>query len=155
MQHIKEHAINTQKKIIAELRENFSSESSRENEIEKLNLIVDDYEKDCNTINADNVNLYYSFMNDEDVKKYNVIISQSLENRLQEIYTKLGFINKIDQSIIPYEFSHYLNGVYAVMGTNKIPFQIIFGVKDLLKPIDEYVSEIKQSEQYKNYLDNN
>lgn len=153
MLHIKEHAINTQKKIIADLRET-GTESAREKEIEKLNLMVDDYEKDSNTINVDNVNLYYSFMNDEDVKKYNVIIAQSLENRLQEIYTKLGFINKIDQSIMPYEFSNYLDGIYTVMGTGKIPFQIIFGVKDTLRPIDEYITEIKNSEQYKNYLAN-
>ena len=45
MKQIKENAIANQKKIIAELRENTSCESSREKAIEKLNLIVDDYEK--------------------------------------------------------------------------------------------------------------
>ena len=44
MKQIKENAIANQKKIIAELRENISCESSREKAIEKLNLIVDDYE---------------------------------------------------------------------------------------------------------------
>lgn len=98
MKQIKENAIANQKKIIAELRENTSCESSREKAIEKLNLIVDDYEKDNNTIEKDNIHLYYEFMDNESVCEFgrnNSLLYRTHDNRHLQIIDLLNIDIKI------------------------------------------------------------
>ena len=135
MKQIKENAIANQKKIIAELRENTSCESSREKAIEKLNLIVDDYEKDNNTIEKDNIHLYYEFMDNESVCEFgrnNSLLYRTHDNRHLQIIDLLN----IDIKILDKYKKTCIHAYY-------------FGVKDNLKPIDEYIAAIKDSEQYK------
>ena len=85
MKQIKENAIANQKKIIAELRENTSCESSREIAIAKLNLIVDDYEKDNNVIDAVNVYLYYEFMSQDILNIYGELLHPILTTRRVDV----------------------------------------------------------------------
>ena len=141
MKQIKENAIANQKKIIAELRENTSCESSREKAIEKLNLIVDDYEKDNNTIEKDNIHLYYEFMDNESVCEFgrnNSLLYRTHDNRHLQIIDLLN----IDIKILDKYKKTCIHAYY-------------FGVKDNLKPIDEYIAEIKNSNEYKEYRFNN
>lgn len=146
MENIKLNAITNQKKIIMKIRENFGSELLREKVIEKLNLIVDDYEKDNDIIDKDNIYLYYEFMNDEDLEKYSCLLSDIFNNRLIQAFKNLSFSS--DQI-------HIFLCKYTLQILSKdryIKSSCIFGTKDTLKPIDEYIADIKESEAYKEYL---
>ena len=137
MKQIKENAIAKQKKIIAELRENTSCESSREIAIAKLNLIVDDYEKDNNIIDAENIHLYYEFMDIEQVCKIGstkIFLSKLHDNRHEKIIQLLN----IDVKILCDFRKTCIHSYY-------------FGVKDTMKPIHEYIADIKDSNDYKQY----
>ena len=106
-------------------------------------------------VTKDNIADYYEFMSDEDLHNYKVQLSELLEDRLGKIWVNLGFKSDfpdVSPPIMPYDFSNYLQGVYAVMGTSKMPYQIIFGAKDTLKPIDEYIQDIKASNEYQEYI---
>lgn len=58
---MKQKAIQEQKKIISSLK-GFASENAINEEIEKLNLLVDDFEKDNTLINNDNIYLYVDYL---------------------------------------------------------------------------------------------
>ena len=90
-------------------------------------------------ITKDNIHLYYEFMNNEDLNKHHQMIDEILDDRTSFIYDhfKIDSLEREDEVTIC-----------------DIAFNSHFGVKDTLKPIDEYVSEIKQSEQYKTYMAN-
>jgi len=108
------------------------------------------------TITKDNIAEYYEFMSDEDLIKNKTIISDIFDSRkntippfFKDIDLKSkgswcgveGFNNsKQEIVLLPMTYGHY---------TLK---QVIFGVKDTLKPVDEYIAEIKASEEYKNYI---
>lgn len=137
MENLKMSAINKQKKIIADLRENFSSETSTEKAIEKLNIIVDDYEKDKNLITKENIHLYYEFMSDENLKQNESLITKVLDDRFKQVCFNLGVTVDVIQNNAWY--TTYINQY--------------FGVKDTLKPINEYIEEIKASSEYKAYIE--
>lgn len=107
-------------------------------------------------ITKDNVHLYYSFMNDDEVKTLDSsnlrdiktgtpVITTLLSRRMIEIREAL--------SIHPAILDNYKKYTFGL--NDSVLSQSIFGVKDTLEPIDVYVSEIKQSEQYKTYMANN
>ena len=96
-------------------------------------------------ITAENINLYYEFMNDDDLIKYFDLISTLIHKRTLEVRNLINF--NPDENFNKYRVLETLRS--QAIG------QTVFGVKDLLKPIDIYVSEIKQSEQYKTYMANN
>lgn len=104
-----------------------------------------DYLNGVIEITAENINLYYEFMNDDDLIKYLDLISTLIHKRTLEVRNLINF--NPDESFNKYRVLETLRS--QAVG------QTIFGVKDLLKPIDMYVSEIKQSEQYKTYMANN
>jgi hypothetical protein len=137
MKQIKENAIANQKKIIAELRENTSCESSREIAIAKLNLIVDDYEKDNNVIDAVNIYLYYEFMSQDILNIYGELLHPILTTRRVDVDDILNV------SLEQLSFSYDRKGNWTSY--------TYFGLKDILKPIDEYIKEIKDSNDYKQY----
>lgn len=149
MKQIKENAIAKQKKIIADLRENTSSESSREKAILKLNLILDDYEKDNCVIDAENIHLYYEFMSDEDLKKiFNwSFMSNVFGNRIIYITDIFGW--RDNKKVLKLDYWKTFDKYY-VKNNDYTRFSF-FGIMDTLKPIDEYIKEIKESEAYKNY----
>lgn len=91
-------------------------------------------------ITQENIHLYYEFMDIESVYKLG---SRSL--MLFRIHSKrhlqiIDLLN-IDIKILDEYKKTYIHSYY-------------FGVKDNLKPIDEYVSQIKESEAYKSYIAN-
>jgi hypothetical protein len=92
------------------------------------------------TITKDNIHLYYEFMSYEDFGKYKDILNDIFTLRYSKIYSHIKL--KIDQLKIKTLF-----GSYHVSLT-------LFGVKDTLKPIDEYIAEIKSSSEYKEYICN-
>jgi len=81
------------------------------------------------TITKDNIHLYYEFMSDEDKNIYHNLIWTLLVERYKFIIKTLSLCD----------------------------FQVgvgFFKVKDTLKPIDEYIEEIKESSKYKEYIKN-
>lgn len=144
MENFKLKAIKQQKKIVTTLKENFSSESSRENEIKKLNFIIDDYEKDNSLITKDNIHLYYEFMNIEKLLKNRNLIFSIICERFEKIKDILNYcedlIYRKDNNIILLE----------TIDNFTVSFSI-FGIKDTLKPINEFIEEIKQSKKYEEH----
>jgi len=97
-------------------------------------------------ITKDNIHLYYEFMSDEDLEKYQDIISNLLLERQHLIIYKNNEM-KIVKEDCKYCESKFINS-YCI-------YNCLFGVKDTLKPIDDYIEEIKASNEYKEYIKNN
>lgn len=118
---------------------------------ELINIVYKD-----EPVNKDNIHLYYEFMSDEDLKKYKEILADIFEARkdlipayFENISLKgtgkwFGFDGAGDgkKSIIELDNTW---GSFTIK-------QFVFGVKDTLKPIDEYITEIKDSAAYKEYI---
>jgi len=102
-----------------------------------------DYLNGVVEITKENIHLYYEFMSDEQKNQHRSFISDFMANRaLKTIPDVLEEFNSLVDM-----------GDYKRESINKKTLQIIlFGVKDTLKPIDEYIAEIKESEEYKSYL---
>jgi hypothetical protein len=134
---IKKDAIQKQKKYIVQLKET-SSENTREKEINKLNLMVDDLETNGEKISQDNIHLYYQFMSDEDMYENISAIMDVLNTRQRDIEIALN--------------ARLIEPIREIIHFNGNPIgHSVFGIKDTLKPIDEYIAEIKASEQYQAY----
>lgn len=102
------------------------------------------YDNKAVTITKDNIRLYYEFMSDEDKKDYRFLISPILFTRFYRI-SEMDFLSSLE----PSEFSLITkdkNSGDLLIGS------AIFNVWDTLKPIDEYIEEIKASEAYKAYV---
>lgn len=132
-------------KVVSKIDENFAGAISNkecriifdiENSEDKRYLVIEDI------ISKDNIHLYYEFMSEDDLEKYNSFIDDILKDRIIKIHTSLDidFLEFIDNCIVASFFED-----------SYISF-ISFGVKDILKPIEEYIKEIKESEQYKEYM---
>jgi len=99
------------------------------------------------TITKDNIALYYEFMSDEDLEKCGTLIDEILQDRLLQITQELNIGSDI------------LLGSSTVTTNTKGDDTIFlnidaFHIKDTLKPIDEYIAEIKASSEYKEYIFN-
>lgn len=98
-----------------------------------------DYENKVIEITKDNIHLYYEFMSGEDMKKYGYILDNIFDVRLDTL--KKVFLNiQFEQLSSNTEYSFNITGL------------IVFGAKDILKPIDKYIEEIKASDAYKEYI---
>lgn len=135
-------------------------------EIEQLskrefNELINTIYKDV-IIDKDNIHLYYEFMRDEELEKYFYFLITG-DNELRKRFITIGEVLNIDKnSYGKYLYSHIFgllrceNGFRELKtdyGTYILKFYF-FGIKDTLKPIDDYIEEIKQSEAYKSYLAN-
>ena len=87
-------------------------------------------------ITKDNIHLYYVFMSDDDFYKNETLLKEVIARRLALIYLDLN-IDKDDL------INNHIDDVVE---------QFIFGIKDTLKPIEEYIAEIKDSSEYKEYI---
>jgi hypothetical protein len=109
-------------------------------------------------ITKDNIHLYYKFMSDED--KANMKIGQILYiihaeryKDIRQAMIKDGLIfntkNGVDADLL-----HDNRDIRKFNSNTVIYYYDIsyFGVKDTLKPIDEYIEEIKQCPQYQEHL---
>ena len=112
-------------------------------------------------ITKENIHLYYEFMNDYIIEKNLNIISDTLKTRSVFIFEHLFGSSFIDASDIS-DFAKsnvYSEGSYHVDSSifSYCSFYSItyFGIKDTLKPIDEYIEEIKESEAHKSYIAEN
>lgn len=106
-------------------------------------------------ITKDNVHLYYEFMSDEEIKSLDSSNLRDIKTGTPVISTILsGRMIAVREtlSIHPAILDNYKKYTFGL--NDSVLSQSIFGVKDLLKPIDEYIAEIKESDIYKNYVAN-
>ena len=87
-------------------------------------------------ITQENIHLYYEFMSDEDIEKYKEILTEIFQYRYSRIFDNVNL--------------HISHLVFKTVEKYYYVGQTVFGVKDNLQPIDEYIEEIKESEAYKN-----
>jgi len=106
-------------------------------DIERDFLIIED------VITKDNIHLYYEFMSDDDLEENGELVESTLLKRKEQIIKKLN-ISNLD----------FVSNVSNLCASE--PFfilnSILFGIKDTLKPINEYIIEIKGSSEYKKYV---
>ncbi|WP_152633261.1 hypothetical protein [Aliarcobacter butzleri] len=98
-------------------------------------------------ITKENIHLYYEFMNDEDlieIENHNNLVSDVIFNRKMDVYVLL--IEKVDTKETEWiQCDNILNHEGFVLKYS------LFGIKDTLKPIDEYIEEIKNSDTFKEF----
>ena len=93
-------------------------------------------------ISEDNIHLYYKFMNKDDISKYRDILHTFFNKRHP---LNIEDFLEIDKEVIRE------NWKYDCFADGKIKTQSYFGIKDILKPIDEYIEEIKNSDAFKEF----
>ena len=116
--------------------------------------IVEHQLKNRAVITKENIHLYYEFMSEDDIKKHKNITHTLLHNRALNILINLHIIDGTSKTFDKdfRNFNHISLVTYKDTGIRLHSF--IFGIKDTLKPIDEYVSQIKESEAYQSYIVN-
>ena len=111
--------------------------------------ISDEFDFSKIIIKEDNIHLYYEFMSDEDIHKHLSIIHFKLKDETIDGLSRGGNIAKALD----------IKGAELIKNSKVIPHSsgavthvLRFGVKDTLKPIDDYILEIKESEAYKAHI---
>ena len=103
---------------------------------EMINIVYKD-----EPVNENNIHLYYEFMSSLKKCDYGDILTKIFTNRLHLINDKII----LNATAIKYETVTSINYMYLLS-------QSIYGVEDTLKPIDDYITEIKDSSEYKEYI---
>lgn len=135
--------IRLQSKRFSKAKKSFIS-SAIDEEQKKLDLMDEDFQVTKNVITRDNIHLYYEFMSEQDLIKNRKILDEIFDKRRGSI--------KVSLTIGSFELSNheeFEHGNYRFI--YKCSF---FGAKDTLKPIDEYIADIKASSEYKEYKKN-
>ena len=107
-------------------------------------------------ITKDNIAEYYEFMSDDDLDKYSLIISTFFNtDRFYSILKSILGINR-PRPVLSLKDKEkmklHIEDVYANTTQIKKIGMFWFNVKDTLKPIDEYIAEIKDSKEYKLFI---
>jgi methionine synthase II (cobalamin-independent) len=92
-------------------------------------------------ITIDNIDVYYNFMSDEDLQRYQHEVELMLNSRRIDIALSLD----IGYFSLKEKIESHLNASSGILKYS------LFGVKDTLKPIDEFIEQIKASDDYKEY----
>ena len=108
----------------------------------RVTFAIDTFESPI--ITKDNIHLYYEFMSDEDKKLNKVILRNSIHKRKLLVLKSLNLV-------LSYDDEKKCNFKYIDIQSKYLGYSI-FGVKDTLKPINEYIAEIKESSEYKEYI---
>ena len=91
-------------------------------------------------ITKKNIHLYYEFMNDEDLEKHKEILTEIFRNRYAQVFENVNL--------------HVSHLIFKTIQKYYYVGQTIFGVKDILRPIKEFISAIKENEEYITYMQN-
>ncbi len=92
-------------------------------------------------ITQENLHLYYKFMNDEDLIQNSEILNDLLVCRFHKICSLLSVSAPMLHSYSSY---NYYNAFFVK--------QFIFGIKDNLNPIEDFIEDIKNSNEYKTFI---
>lgn len=110
------------------------------------------------TITKDNIHLYYEFMSDDDLSKYSNMLLATITKRISIVLDNLELTKNDAGNFEDMELHGHFEGKFQKLDSTygTIPLKYFtFGVKDTLKPIDEYIAEIKDSNTYKEYIASN
>ena len=100
-------------------------------------------------VTKENMSVYYEFMSDKEIKSLDSSNLRDIKTGTPIITTILsGRMIAIRKALLIHptildNFKKYIFGL-----NDSVLSQSIFGIKDTLKPINEYIAEIKKSEQY-------
>lgn len=94
-------------------------------------------------ITKDNISLYYEFMSDDDKETHKRILKNLFYQRYVSVFDVLNIVRS---------YNNEAKCKYKYIPNQKYLGYSLFDIKDTLKPIDEYIKEIKESELYKNYI---
>ena len=117
-------------------------ENKKEHLLSDRDFRKNEFELDLVVITKDNIALYYEFMSDEQLRNHIHLIDMLFsEERIIKICLEVDSQGKNAKAeTFKGEMRTYITG-YSY-----------FGIKDTLKPIDEYIEEIKGSSEYKEYI---
>lgn len=115
-------------------------ELSRTEINQMLNAIFDDV-----VMTKDNIYLYYEFMGDEDKKIEFEILNPLFYERALELDRLIFLLGTEIGDKKKYVVIDKISSLFSIN-------LVSFGVKDTLKPIDEYIAEIKASKEYQEYM---
>lgn len=94
-------------------------------------------------ITRENICLYYEFIDSDVLSSYKRIMRNIIYNRKLYVFKYFCLVvSENNENEIHWKYLDY---------TKKYLGYSIFGVKDTLKPIDEYITQIKDSDAYKEY----
>ena len=103
---------------------------------------------------SDNISLYYEFLNDTDKERYKDILYVIHAKRYKDIKKAMIKDQLIFETLrgggLDCDALHF-NRATRKFKQNSITYYYdvyYFGIRDTLKPIKEYIAEIKKSEQY-------
>lgn len=123
-----------------------SEEGSIEKELDKIMEKVGDLETDPDNITAENIAERYQNMDFDERFDNREVIGRTMEDRQKEIMNFLG-VTFLEDDIFSVETAKEKDGNHLIVIS-----QTVFGIKDNLEPIDEYIAKIKESDQYKSYI---
>jgi hypothetical protein len=112
-----------------------NNETAFENFSNLLNQIINDIGNTGTEITSENINIYYGYMSNEMKEEYGEILHPILTDRRAYIDSIL------DLKLKDLSFSYDKKGNWISC--------CYFGIHDTLRPIQEYINQIKESEQYK------
>ena len=159
------------KKVVGSTPTNFEKKDSKMKKVNLKNVVITE----------DNISDYYEFMSDDELLEHSSLISTVFYYRYNDLYkvriydngkhgkyfklpqrenTKILFSEKFKDNngydnyklspstppILELNDVHLLHDGLSPVGLT------IFGVKDTLKPLDDYILEIKESVSYKAYM---
>ena len=159
------------KKVVGSTPTNFEKKDSKMKKVNLKNVVITE----------DNISDYYEFMSDDELLEHSSLISTVFYYRYNDLYkvriydngkhgkyfklpqrenTKILFSEKFKDNngydnyklspstppILELNDVHLLHDGLSPVGLT------IFGVKDTLKPLDDYILEIKESVSYKDYV---
>ena len=99
-------------------------------------------------ITKENIHLYYEFMSDEDIIKYGGLLLNTIRERTNEL------VPHFDNQVLHYGVKSIDCKKLSLDLPRSAVYRLkieVHGVKDTLKPIDEYITQIKDSDAYKEY----
>lgn len=120
---------------------------------EDFHGVSDSFDFSKVVIDKDNITLYYEFMSDEDLIEHKnaQIVVPLLTTRFFEAFKSLNIDIDNNDTYDNIITNHIVNTIGC--GDNDYVIrQTMFGIKDTLKPIDEYIEDIKASSEYKEYI---
>ena len=120
---------------------------ARYHRVEDFYSVSDNFDFNKIGINSDNLHLYYSSMDKNDLYTHRSKVVPLLTDRYFQVF-KLLNIDIDDEKI-----SEYIDNSFVKNETmdDFIIAQSFFEVKDTLQPIDDFIDEIQRSDKYREY----
>lgn len=106
------------------------------------NLLINTY------LNNNNIDLYYEFLSSNERREYALMLDDILEDRLLSLKLNLG-ISPEKEGFFNKKETFDKTPQNGVVKLHPLTYEYsVFGIQDTLKPLDEFIDEIKAHPQY-------